>query len=61
MNSTLYFLLLTFFPPVMATFSSFRWQNLAYVLTGRPVRRQKEQTQDQKVNTQTHVRSFSIP
>lgn len=28
---------LTFLPPVIATFCSLRWQNLAYVLTGKPV------------------------
>lgn len=31
------FFLLTFLPPVIATFCSLRWQNLAYVLTGKPV------------------------
>lgn len=40
------FFLLTFLPPVIATFCSLRWQNLAYVLTGKPVDWQKRSIYD---------------
>lgn len=45
------FFKLTFLPPVIATFCSFRWQNLAYVLIGRPVGWQKRLIQDWETMT----------